>query len=331
MSDEITAADLGSDDVSEEAMEDVGEVDEVVEAAPDEGGDAPPAEHVEPVPDPAKAVKPKAEEKPPAPARTYKIKVNGKEQEVPADAIEGAAKALGVEPDALLGGTRMFRAANEKFQQAAQLAQQAKALEARLQSDPASALREMLGDEKFTAIAVGAVQELMQVEQMTPEQRRIRELEAAQQKVEQERQTAKQRAQAEQAQRFQAEVTQRLDKEITEALTSGKLPKDPYVVKRLAAAMEAHLARGVSPDDLSISDLVPLVQEEMAREHESFLGTLSGEDVIQRFPSLAEKVRKAYAARVAGRRAVPDLASKPRPKAAPAQSYGSIGAVLRDW
>lgn len=331
MSDEITAADLGSDDVSEEAMEDVGEVDEVVEAAPDEGGDAPPAEHVEPVPDPAKAVKPKAEEKPPAPARTYKIKVNGKEQEVPADAIEGAAKALGVEPDALLGGTRMFKAANEKFQQAAQIAQQAKALEAKLKADPSAALREMLGEEKFAQISIGAVQELMQVEQMTPEQRRIRELEAAQQKVEAERATAKERAQAERAQAFQAEVTQRLDKEITEALTSGKLPKDPYVVKRLAAAMEAHLARGVDPSDLSIADLVPVVQDEMAKEHEAFLGTLSGEDLIQRYPAMAEKVRKAYAARVSGRRQVPEQPRVPKPKPKQGQSYGSIGAVLRDF
>lgn len=325
MSDEIMTDDAA--DVTDESMEDVGDVE--AEAAPD---DAPveQVEHEEPVPDPAKAP-PKAEGKPPPP-RTYKVKVNGRDQEIPADKVEEAAQALGVDVEALLGGTRMFRAANERFQKAAEIEKQHRALTERLKADPRSAMREVLGEENFAKLAIEAVQELMQAEQLTPEQRRIKELEAAQAKVEAERQQVQQAKKAEAAQRLEAEVAQKLDAEITSALSSGKLPKDPYVIKRLAAMVDAHLARGGNPDDLSMADFIPLVQDELKREHEAFLGTLSGEDVIQRFPALAEKVRKAYAARVSGRRAVPDLptTASPRRREEP-KSYGSIGAVLRDW
>jgi hypothetical protein len=322
--------------VSDEIMDDVGgEADEVVEDVADEGGDEVLAEggdeggeHREPVPDPAKAKAKPAE--PPKPARTYKVKVNGREQEIPADDVEKAAQALGVEVDALLGGTRMFRAANEKFQSAAQIEKQAKALQEKLKTSPREALREVLGEEGFSKLAIEAVQEMMQAETLTPEQRRIKELEAAQAKVQAEKAEQAKAREAEQAQRYEGEVAQRLDTEITAALTSGKLPKDPYVVKRLAAMVDAHLARGGNPDELSFTDFVPLVQDEIKREHEAFLGKLTGEDVITRFPALAEKVRKAYAARVSGRRAVPEQATEGRPRSRETKTYGSISAVLRD-
>jgi hypothetical protein len=322
--------------VSDEIMDDVGgEADEVVEDVADEGGgealeasDA--GEHQEPVPDPAKAEKPKPVE-PPKPPRTYKVKVNGKDQEIPADKVEEAAAALGVEVEALLGGTRMFRAANERFQKAAEIEKAAKALEAKLKQSPRDALREALGEEGFAKLAIESVQEMMAAEQLTPEQRRIKELEAAQAKVQAEKDAQAQAQKEARAKAFESEVAQKLDTEITAALSAGKLPKDPYVVKRLAALADSYLANGGDPEGFSLADFVPQVQEEMRREHEAFLGSLSGEDVIARFPALAEKVRKAYAERVSGRRSAPPRVEGVTRRPAEAKTFGSIGALLRDF
>jgi hypothetical protein len=59
-----------------------------------------------------------------------------------------------------------------------------------------------------------------------------------------------------------------------------------------------HLERGGEAEDLKVADFVPLVLEEMNTEHATFLGRLSGEELLARFPGMAEKVRKAYASKV---------------------------------
>lgn len=324
MSDE--AIDAGADEVVDQIDDEVGE-ESLDEGAPAEQED----EVLDPrdvtAADPAKAAKPAA-------PRTYKVKVYGKDQEIPAEDVEKAAKALGVEVEALLGGTRMFKAANERFQKAAQIEKQARSALEALKTRPRDALREMLGEEDFAKLAIEAVSEMMQAEQLTPEQRRIKELEAINSKNERAAAELHKAREAEHAKQYETQAAKKLDTEITAALSSGKLPRDPYVVKRLATMIDSHLSRGGDPDELSFGDFIPLVQEEIKREHEAFLGALSGEDVIQRFPSLAEKVRKAYADRVSGRRSVPPVFGKdspPRPRQREAKTYQSIGSLLRDW
>jgi hypothetical protein len=327
--------------MSDEMTESVGDVlddfaDEEVEETDAPAGEgeqsAAPAraEHKEPVPDPAKKPEPKNEE-PPKP-KTYRVKVNGKDQDVPGEHADALAAALGVDVNDLLGGARMFKAGQEKFRLAAEEAKKAQALVERLKKDPKAALREALGgDDVVAALAIETVRGLMEAESLTPEQRRIRELEAEQAQVKAEREEKAKEVEQAEAQQFQSRVATKLDGELKAALQAGKLPSDPYVVKRVASLMLDHLKNGGDADDLTVADFVPLAMDGMQKEHAAFLGKLSGEQIASMFPEVAEKVRQYHVGRVKGRRAVPAEQSAGGRRPAQAKTFASIGAVLRDF
>ena len=66
-----------------------------------------------------------AKEAAPAPEpRTYKRKINGKEEVLNADEVDKAAKLLGLYPADLLQGSQLKRAAYEKFEAARKIEQQ---------------------------------------------------------------------------------------------------------------------------------------------------------------------------------------------------------------
>jgi len=256
------------------------------------------------VPEPKRAMKPaaKAPEKPaskPPPPKTYRVKSLGQEREIAAEKVEALAAELGVDPEVLLRGAGMFRAGQERARQAAEAEKKARALEERLKKDPRAALREALGgDEELLKLAVGVVEAQMEAEKLTPEQRRIKELEAEQAKTKAEREEGEQKRQSEESQAYQAKTATRLADEIRGALEAGKIPPDPYAVKRLASLMQDHLDEGGDADDLEVADFLPLLNEGLGKEHAAYLDKLDGESIRRLFPALYDKIRKHAAGSV---------------------------------
>jgi hypothetical protein len=255
------------------------------------------------------AAAPKKEAKPKEAPRVYKAKVRGKETDVPAEHVEALAALFDMDPQDLLRGPQVFKAGQEKLRSAAEKEKQAEIIKKTLSTDTRKALKEAgLTDEAIYNFAISTVNELMETERLqkeNPAEMERRKIQAELDAVKAEKaKIAEEREEEEQA-KYQAKAEEKLGQEIRSVLDSGKLPKDPYVVKRLASHMLDHLEKGGDAEDLSASDFVPLVLEEMHAEHATFIGKLSGEDIIARFPETAEKVRKAYAARV-GRRAPPE-------------------------
>jgi hypothetical protein len=330
MSDEI---DTGGDEVVDDVVEDTpdeGAEDEL--DAPDEGGDD--DNGGEPVPDPAKA-KPKEDK--PAP-KSYRAKINGKDEEIPADEVERLAARFGVAPEDLLRGpASMLKAGQERLRKAAEVEKRARSLEEAAKKDPFSALKMAgLSDEDMQRAAIGFVAKLYEDERLkseNPTEFEKRQLQAELAKRDEAEQTRQQQADEEKVRTVQTETVSKLNDELTGILKAGKIAPTPYAVARMAAHLLDHakaVEAGEAEDDLTPADFVPLVEEDLRKEHSKLYGEMSGEQFVKAFPEMAEKIRKYHVDGVRRTR-TPGQQPEARPRQGRDQkTYGSIGAVLRD-
>jgi hypothetical protein len=241
----------------------------------------------------------KPNEEEPAP-RTYKAKANGREIDIPAEQVDVLAKALNVDPGVIVRGAQMFRAGQDKAREAADILKKAESIQAKIKQDPRAALREAVGDEEFRKLAVQAVREMMEEDELrakNPEELERRKAQSELEKLRAEKEALAKEAETREESAFQDKIAADLNKQITTLLDAGKLPRDPYVIRRLAAYIHDHVS-SENVDDLSLEDYLPVVVDEIQAEHTQFLGKLSGDDIIERFPEMAEKVREAYTKRV---------------------------------
>jgi hypothetical protein len=277
--------------------------------------------------------KPKAKPEPKPAARTYKAKANGKEIDVPAEHVDALAAALGVDPSDLVRGSQMLRSGQEKLRAAAEAERKAKAIEESAKRDPFAALRQAgLSDADVQKAAVQYVARLYEEEQLkkeNPVEFEKRQLQAQLDAVKAKEAETEKAREAEEEKVYAEQVSARLDTEIKGLLEKGRIPAHPYAIKRIAAHMLDLSAKGVDPEDISADDFVPVVMEDMRKDFSSFIGTLSGEDVVRMFPELSEKVRKAHLSRVPPRR--PPVRTGPAPDPKPAARRLTAAEVLAQF
>jgi hypothetical protein len=277
--------------------------------------------------------KPKAKPEPKPAARTYKAKANGKEIDVPAEHVDALAAALGVDPSDLVRGSQMLRSGQEKLRAAAEAERKAKAIEESAKRDPFAALRQAgLSDADVQKAAVQYVARLYEEEQLkkeNPVEFEKRQLQAQLDAVKAKEAETEKAREAEEEKVYAEQVSARLDTEIKGLLEKGRIPAHPYAIKRIAAHMLDLSAKGVDPEDISADDFVPVVMEDMRKDFSSFIGTLSGEDVVRMFPELSEKVRKAHLSRVPPRR--PPVRTGPAPEPKPAARRLTAAEVLAQF
>lgn len=186
---------------------------------------------------------------PPQP-RTYKLKVNGNEQAVPADAIDNAAKALGLKPEELLRGSQLTRAAYERMEAAAKEAQRIEALKAKAKENPWAVASELAGlkDEEIDQLAEKRLLERLQREAMSPEQRRIAELEAERQRLQAERDEQVKTQQQQAMEQQTKAAVQHFNQTIPKAMESAGLPKTTESLRLVADHLKRQLSIGLQPD-----------------------------------------------------------------------------------
>jgi hypothetical protein len=329
MSDETM--DTGGDEVVDEVVEDTPDEggDETLDAGGDEGGGG---EHVEPVPDPAKA---KPKEQPPA--KTYRAKINGRDEEIPADEVERLAARLGLAPEDLLRGpASMLKAGQERLRKAAEAEKRGRALEEAAKKDPFAALRQAgLTDEEIQKQTVAYVAKLYEEEQLraqNPTEFEKRQLQAELAKRDEAEKTRQQQADEEKVRTAQSETVTKLNDELTGILKAGKIAPTPYAISRMAAHLLDHakaVEAGEAADDLTPADFVPLVEEDLRKEHSKLFGEMSGEQFAKAFPDMAEKIRKFHVDGVRRPR-TPGNQPEPRPRPKETKRYTSISQVLAD-
>jgi hypothetical protein len=235
------------------------------EAAVDaeESGEAPKADDKA-----AAAAAKKAEAKAKAEIKKWKLKVDGKEEEL--------------DEEALLKHASMGKAAQARMKEAAELRKNVESFITALQKDPLKVLSDPgLGIDPATrkALAESILNGEIEEMQKTPEQRELdkarKELEAlkdAQKKAEEKRKR-------DEFERLQEQAEKQLDKDITTALEGSGLPKSPYTVKKLADFMMLALQNNV---DITAADAIPLLKKQINSEiKEMFAAT--PEDMIEEF------------------------------------------------
>jgi hypothetical protein len=277
--------------------------------------------------------KPRAKPDPKPAPKTYRTKSNGKEIDVPAEHVDALAAVLGVAPSELVRGAQMLRSGQEKMRAAAEAERKSKALEEQAKRDPFAALEQAgLSAADVQKAAVQYVARLYEEEQLkkeNPVEFEKRQLQAQLDAVKAKEAETEKAREAEEEKVYAEQVSARLDTEIKGLLEKGRIPAHPYAIKRIAAHMLDLSAKGVDPEDISADDFVPVVMEDMRKDFSSFIGTLSGEDVVRMFPELSEKVRKAHLSRVPLRK--PPVRTGPAPDPKPAARRLTAAEVLAQF
>lgn len=238
----------------------VEEVDENFETATDfeEGGDETTADF-----ESASSEKNLEEDFEEEPKQRYTVKIDGQEVEV--------------ELDELLKGYQSTKAAQNKFQEAAQLRKQAETFIEMLKTNPTKVLTDPSLGINFRELAEQYLVEQLQEEMLSPEEREFREMK---QRLQQYEETEKQAKQAEEQRKLEEMVEagrENFQKEIISALEQSGLPKNNMTIQRMAHYLHAiitdpNVSKEIK-DNVSFIDVADLVKQEWQAEIQSLLGT----------------------------------------------------------
>lgn len=187
--------------------------------------------------------------------KKYQLKVNNKTRDLEIDLSndEEVKKYL-----------QRAEAADEKFQEAAMLRKQVEQLVHELKSNPLAILKHPQLGIDIKALANQVLNEELEDMALSPEQKKIKELESAlKEKDDREKEAQTAREVAERA-HFEQQALNDLDEQVTEVLSKSNLPKSPYVVRRIADSMIAAMDMGYK--DVTPEQVLPFVEEQILGE-----------------------------------------------------------------
>lgn len=212
----------------------------------------------------------KVQEPPKSTKRKFSPKVNGRQLDIDLDPNNDEeinkylSKAL---------------AADQKFEEAAQLRKNVENLINELRSNPRAVLTHPDLGIDIKKFATDILNEEIEDMQKTPEQKELeklrKELEGKnkrEQELEEEKRTAEMA-------RLQEQAFKQFDDEITEALSKSTLPKSPYVVKRVADLLIE--ASNLGFTDARVQDIMPIVEQQISAEIQKMFETMPEEMMEQ--------------------------------------------------
>jgi hypothetical protein len=153
--------------------------------------------------------------------------------------------------------------------------------------------------------------ERLKEEQLTPEQRQVRQAQDIIKREEERKQEEQTQAQRQREQELSSRYSQEYSNQIISALQRNNLPKSEFTVKQMAYYMHQGLQRGVN---LTAEDVAPLVKNYFTKQITDLLGatdsdmllSLLGEDV-------AGKLRTADLKRLQNPKPAVPASEQPRP------------------
>jgi len=259
------------------------------------------------------ATESKAAAKEAARLRALRLKVDGREieEELPFEIPD--------DPEAVEYMTRqlqMARMGSKRAQEYAQLEKEIRQLITEGTKNPRKLLKELNIDEKELARAI--IEQEIENSQKSPEQLEKERIEEELKMLKEEREREKQDFERKEFERLQEQAYERYDTQMSQALEKSDLPKEPYVVKKIADYMLAALQQGY---DVSPDDVIPLVRDEIKQDLKSLINVMPdealeqflGKEVFNRFRK--KNLAKAKeAANVSSAKAVKDTGGKVQQK-----------------
>lgn len=236
-------------------------------------------------------------QQPTAQERRMKVKLDGKEVEVPESEV--------------VANYQQRKIADQRFQEAAKIRKEAEAVMKFAKDNPA---------EFFAKTGMNAREwaekyllEQLQVEAMSPEQKKARENEDKLKKYEQEEKTRKDQQQKEYVDRLTTEKRVELDKLFTQALYESGLPRTPWTVAEMARLQLANVKKGWQ---LTPAQLAKQTRENYVDAQKALMGALEGDQLLEFLgPDLVNKLSKAQISKLKGKTpTAPSTQSKPARK-----------------
>jgi hypothetical protein len=217
--------------------------------------------------------------------KKYKLKVQGKEQEVEVD--------LGND-DFIRDQLQLAEMSKRSMQSASEIKKAYMKEMERLKSDPFSVLQELgLDPEELSAGFISKkIEEMKKSPEQLAQEKLTRELEEARAEA----RKLKEEREAEQMTKLQAEASKALNDEIDKAISGHKkLPNSPLVRKKIADSMLWAMNNGYG--DVTAEDVVPMVEKELRQE---FGGMFEGmeDDTLEEWVG-RERINRARKKKVA--------------------------------
>lgn len=233
-------------------------------------------------------------------AERHRIKVYGQEQDLSIDELKVLAqKGAG---------------ADKRFNEAAQLSKKAEALHKAYAEGDVATIKKLLGPDRFHKLATEHFKELLEEEEMSPQEKKLREREKSLKAKEEEHSKREKEENSRKQKALEDHYAERFDKEFTAAMTEAKLPRTPSTLKRMAEAMMVSLEHGL---DLSAKEVAEVVRQDFHGATKEALLAM-GDDLFDYLgPDVEEKFRKRSLSKVKnqfGGGADPKRESKEPPK-----------------
>ncbi|MEO0271685.1 MAG: hypothetical protein ABIM30_01175 [candidate division WOR-3 bacterium] len=207
--------------------------------------------------------------------KKFQLKVNNKIKDIEVD--------LGNEEE-VKKYLQKALAADEKFQESAQIRKAMENLILALKSDPLSVLTHPDLGINVKDLAEMVLAKEIEESQKSPEQKKIEELEKMLREKEEMAKRLEEEKYAAELQKLEQQIYEDLNKQIIDALSNSNLPKSPRVIKRIGSVMRDAILQGY--ENVTVKDIIPYVEQQFYQEVMDVLESV-GDDKL---PSMLEKV-----------------------------------------
>lgn len=206
--------------------------------------------------------------------KSLRIKVDGREFEedlpfeLPDDeeAVEWMKRNL-----------QMSRMGQKRSQELSTLEKEVRQFVDELKKNPRKVLSDPTIGIDVKRLAAEIIEEEIENAQKSPEQLEKERLERELKDLKEQREREKEELNQREFERIQQESFERYDMLIGQALEKSDLPKSPYIVKKMADYMLLGLQNGI---DLSPTDVVPIIREELQDELKDMFAVMP-EEVVE--------------------------------------------------
>lgn len=216
----------------------------------------------------------------PAAARMIKLKLDGKEVEMPESEVISFAQ--------------QGKSATQRFQEASVMKAQAEEVLRFAKANPAEFFKKTGMNPRDWAeqYLMGELKK----DSESPEQKKARENEEKLRKYEETEKETKAKAQKEEIDQLTNQKRQEFDVMFTEALKLSGLPKTAFTVKRMAELQLINLKKKL---ELTAPQLAKVVREDYANEQKSLIGGFDGDQLMEFLgPDAVKKLSKAQIAKL---------------------------------
>lgn len=197
---------------------------------------------------------------------------------------------LEVDQDEVVKGYQKAQASTKRFQEASRIKKEAEELREQMLQNPFAALSDKMDKKQLREMTEQWLLEQLNEDQLSPEQRRLRELEAKEKAWQEEREDRERKAAESKLQEDASRAAQEYEKQFVSALEARDLPKSFATIKKMAY----HIRNAAQNNyELSVDEAADLVQDEVQNDIRDLVGKLNTEQILKILgKDVADKIRK---------------------------------------